>query len=119
MIQPEHNTTAQDADLADGIPFIHSINGQPFALLSLNALRELQDAASASPTQYPCPRTVTAIVEWLRSEAQLCDCFARSSTECACGAWDNEPAERSYKTAYVEDIADAIAAGEPFQQGDE
>jgi hypothetical protein len=51
-----------------------------------------------------------AIVAWLRAEAQLCDCFAREDGECACGAWDTEVGERSYKRVYIEDIADAIEA---------
>ena len=38
-----------------------------------------------------------AVVVWLRSEAQLCDCHAREAGECACGAWDSEPGQRSYK----------------------
>ncbi len=53
-----------------------------------------------------------AIVYWLRTEAQLCDCFAREDGECACGAWDTEVGERSYKRVYIEDIADAIEGGE-------
>lgn len=53
-----------------------------------------------------------AIVAWLRAEAQLCDCHAFNEGECACGAWDSEPGERSYKTGYYEDIADAIENGE-------
>ena len=52
------------------------------------------------------------IIAWLRAEAQLCDCHAREEGECACGAWDSEPGERSYKTAYIEDLADAIERGE-------
>lgn len=46
------------------------------------------------------------IVEWLRAEARLCDCFARSSGECGCGAWDD------YKMVPVERIADAIERGD-------
>ena len=42
-----------------------------------------------------------AILEWLREEARLCDCFAREAGECACGAWDD------YKTMPVERLADA------------
>jgi hypothetical protein len=53
-----------------------------------------------------------AIVYWLRCDAQLCDCAARAGSECACGAWDSEPGERSYKRVYIEDIADAIENGE-------
>lgn len=53
-----------------------------------------------------------AIVYWLRTEAQLCDCFAREDGECACGAWATEPGERSYKRVYIEDIADAIEGRE-------
>jgi hypothetical protein len=52
-----------------------------------------------------------AVVAWLRSEAQLCDCYAYEEGECACGAWGTQPGERSYKTASVEDLADAIEAG--------
>lgn len=52
------------------------------------------------------------IVAWLRAEAQLCDCFAREEGECACGAWGSEPGERSYKRAYIEDLADAIERGD-------
>jgi hypothetical protein len=49
-----------------------------------------------------------AIVEWMRSEAQKCDCFAREDSECACGAWGGEVGERTYKRVYIEDIADAV-----------
>ena len=52
------------------------------------------------------------VVAEVRSEAQLCDCFAREAGECACGAWDREPGQRTYKRAYIEDIADAIARRE-------
>lgn len=52
------------------------------------------------------------IVAWLREDAQRCNCFAREEGECACGAWSSEPGERSYKTVYEEDIADAIERGE-------
>lgn len=52
------------------------------------------------------------IVEWLRADAQMCDCFAREEGECACGAWYSELGERSHKTACIEDIADAIERGE-------
>jgi len=48
------------------------------------------------------------IVAWLRADARRCDCFAYEEGECGCGAWLAEPDERSFKTAYVEDIADAI-----------
>jgi hypothetical protein len=53
-----------------------------------------------------------AIVAALRDDAQRCDCFALSEGECACGAWDAEPGERSYKRKGVEDIADWIESGE-------
>jgi hypothetical protein len=53
-----------------------------------------------------------AVVAWLRAEAQMCDCFAYEQGECACGAWDSEPGERSYKRANIEDLADAIEAGQ-------
>lgn len=46
------------------------------------------------------------IVAWLRKENGLCDCFARSEGECACGAWDD------YKTVPLERIWAAIEAGE-------
>lgn len=53
-----------------------------------------------------------AIVAWLREAASQCDCFARSAGECACGAWFQEPGERSFKQVYVEDIAEAIERGD-------
>lgn len=56
--------------------------------------------------------TIAKVVEWLRREAQLCDCFACDDNECACGARLSEYGERSYKTGYVEDYADAIERGE-------
>lgn len=34
-------------------------------------------------------QAIADVVEWLHSENGLCDCFARSETECACGAWDD------------------------------
>ena len=46
------------------------------------------------------------VVEWLRAENSLCDCFARSASECGCGAWDD------YKTKPLCDTADAIERGE-------
>lgn len=52
-----------------------------------------------------------AIVAWLRDDAQRCNCFAHNEGECGCGAWLTEPGERSFKTAYVEDMADAIERG--------
>ena len=51
------------------------------------------------------------IVAWLRADAQKCDCAAREDSECACGAWGGEVGDRTYKRAYIEDIADAIASG--------
>ena len=53
-----------------------------------------------------------AVVEWLRGEAQICDCFAREEGECACGAWDAYPGERSHKRMDVEGLADAIERGD-------
>ena len=50
------------------------------------------------------------VVAWLRNEAQTCDCFAYDESECACGAWDSEPGERSYKRANIEDLADKLEA---------
>ena len=46
------------------------------------------------------------IVAWLRAENGLCDCFARSEGECACGAWDD------YKRVPLCDLADAIEQGQ-------
>ena len=34
-------------------------------------------------------QAIADVVEWLHSENGLCDCFARSATECSCGAWDD------------------------------
>lgn len=34
-------------------------------------------------------QAIVDVVKWLHSENGLCDCFARSATECACGAWDD------------------------------
>lgn len=51
------------------------------------------------------------IVAALRADAQMCDCHAYEASECACGAWDSDVGQRSYKRAYVEDIADAIDQG--------
>lgn len=47
-----------------------------------------------------------AVVAWLRAEARLCDCFARSSGECGCGAWDDD------KRMSVATLADAIERGD-------
>lgn len=58
------------------------------------------------------------VVAWLRSEAKLCDCFAHDPGECACGAWDSELGERSYKRANVEDLADAIERGDHLDGGE-
>ena len=49
------------------------------------------------------------IVAWLRKEAGLCDCFARSSGECACGAWDD------CKRVDPRELADAIERGEHME----
>ena len=77
----------------------------PEELAALHAARQIEiDNAVKAERE--------AIVYWLRAEAQLCDCFAREDGECACGAWDTELGERSYKRVYIEDIADAIEGGE-------
>ena len=34
-------------------------------------------------------QAIADVVEWLGSENGQCDCFARTATECACGAWDD------------------------------
>ena len=47
-----------------------------------------------------------SIVAWLKKENGLCDCFARSESEGACGAWDD------YKTVPIERIWQAIEVGE-------
>ena len=64
------------------------------------------------PIERTAEQERAAIVAWMRADAQLCDCLAREEGECACGAWDSEPGERSYKRAYIEDIADAIERGD-------
>lgn len=45
---------------------------------------------------------IADVVEWLRKENGLCDCFARAETECACGAWDD------YKQWSLDRTADEI-----------
>ena len=60
-------------------------------------LREEKDAATQEAER--------RIVEWLREEAMLCDCFAREESECACGAWDD------YKQVSISTIIDAIEQG--------
>ena len=47
-------------------------------------------------------QAIADVVEWLRMENGQCDCFARSETECACGAWDD------YKTWPLERTAQEI-----------
>ena len=47
-----------------------------------------------------------AVVDWLKAENGLCDCFAREENECICGAWDG------YKTKPRRYIADAIEHGD-------
>ena len=47
---------------------------------------------------------VAEIVAWLREEAKLCNCYARSSSECACGAWDD------WKTVALPPLIDEIEA---------
>ena len=49
-------------------------------------------------------RLVAEIVAWLREEAKLCNCYARSSSECACGAWDD------WKTVALPPLIDEIEA---------
>ena len=47
-----------------------------------------------------------AVVDWLQRECLLCDCFARSEGECACGAWyDN-------KQMSVQVLLEAIERGD-------
>lgn len=51
-----------------------------------------EQAAAAVIRDYGDKRyqqAIADVVEWLHSENGLCDCFARSATECACGAWDD------------------------------
>lgn len=69
---------------------------------------EIEKAAKGLTNQEARDDEVRKVVEWLREEAQTCDCFARSARECACGAWDTCPGDRSYKTMQVEDLADAL-----------
>ena len=45
------------------------------------------------------PLILDVAADALDADAKLCDCFARSEGECACGAWDD------YKTAPVESMA--------------
>lgn len=52
-------------------------------------------------------RERAAIVEWLREENRLCDCFAREEGECACGVWYD-----SDKEWPLTRVADAIEAGD-------
>ena len=47
-------------------------------------------------------QAIADVVEWLHREIGQCDCFARSETECACGAWDD------YKTWPLERTAQEI-----------
>jgi hypothetical protein len=44
------------------------------------------------------PLILDMAADALEADAELCDCFARSEGECACGAWDD------YKTAPVENM---------------
>ena len=52
------------------------------------------------------------VVAWLRQEAELCDCFARSASECACGAWDD------YKRIDPRELADRLARHEHRETND-
>lgn len=70
-------------------------------LASVNAEDGAEQAAAAVIRDYGDKRyqqAIADVVEWLHREIGLCDCFARSETECACGAWDDHktwPLERT------------------------
>lgn len=49
----------------------------------------------------------------LEADAQLCDCFARSEGECACGAWSD------YKTVPMERAVEIVRAIDPTTVGAE
>lgn len=107
-------------ELADsGDAGFWSLEDTPVGKQALAALENARHRITHSlpgDVETPIERTAeqerAAIVAWLRADAQLCDCLAREEGECACGAWDSEPGERSYKRAYIEDIADAIERGD-------
>lgn len=56
--------------------------------------------------------TEREIVAWLRAENKLCDCFARSSGECACGVWDGMD-----KSWTLDQVATAIESGSHRKEG--
>jgi hypothetical protein len=106
----------------------HGNNAEPVMIIRPDGKIELADHADPTEAAAQCIEAMSemisnmndnavkaeraAVVVWLRAEAQMCDCAAREDSECACGAWDTEPGERSYKRVYIEDIADAIEGGE-------
>ena len=45
-----------------------------------------------------------SVISHFEADAKMCDCFARSSGECACGAWDD------YKKYDADRIASEIRA---------
>lgn len=71
-----------------------TMGGNPAAMLSILArhreLGRLQGLEEAA--------------KWFESDAELCDCFAHSASECACGAWDDR------KTYGADKIPAAIRA---------
>lgn len=68
--------------------------------------RRAMDKAQAAIAAIEADRAelVAEIVAWLREEAKLCNCYARSSSECACGAWDD------WKTVALPPLIDEIEA---------
>jgi hypothetical protein len=76
----------------------------------MDKIQRLGQEADAELRRQSAEAERAKVVQWLRAEAQLCDCNAYEEGECACGAWDSEPGERSYKRANIEDLADAIEA---------
>ncbi len=46
-------------------------------------------------------RVVENIVERIKADAKLCDCFARSEGECACGAWDDHKSVPLYRVIEI------------------
>ena len=45
-------------------------------------------AAITAAEQRGAERERGKVVAWIKAENELCDCYARSAGECACGAWD-------------------------------
>jgi hypothetical protein len=72
---------------------------------SSKAATAIISAAITAAEQRGAERERGKVVAWIKAENELCDCYAHSAGECACGAWYGN------KSWPFDRFADAIETG--------